>query len=296
MIWNQGKYSLKRRFLESPARVGGGAPARTQACWLSTQPVFPLHLQLLKLKLTNGYDVKDKGNQLTQSKSPCFTWGKGPISRNFSVPTAAAAASDCWRWIWPRTVRSSKAEPSSRLNDWPAFLKDRGTSGVGGGGKIGRNATPHRGHGRPAIFEPRPQALEGQGEAQPVRGVAWKRARLRGHEPSPATSKGHRGDAEAGEGTRASSTAQRARRRAGRGPPAAVGSGSVTHILTAAAATRKHQPGTKTRRGTGRGEDKWGKKTASARTREEGSHFRGKHCSRESSSVPPTHQAFCTHA
>lgn len=29
-----------------------------------------------------------------------------------------------------------------------------------------------------------------------------------------------------------------------------------THILTAAAATRKHQPGTETRRGTGRGEDK----------------------------------------
>lgn len=80
--------------------------------------------------------------------------------------------------------------------------------------------------------------------------------RPRGREGAPPHAGGPTEDAGAGEGARASSTARRLRRSTSRGPRAAGSSGSVTHILTAAAATRKHQPGTKTRRRTGRGEDK----------------------------------------
>lgn len=72
----------------------------------------------------------------------------------------------------------------------------------------------------------------------------------------PRATKDREAGGEGQRGTHVSSAAPRARRRGGRGSPVADRSGSVTHILTAAAATRKHQPGTETRRGTGRGEDK----------------------------------------
>lgn len=187
----------------------------------------------------------------------------------------------------PQRPGSLRAAGPTRVMDWPASPQKTGDLGEGRrSNRLKRH--PHRGHRRPELFESRPRPWPGREKrtSQPVSRAAWGRPPPRGHELHPALSGAKTKDREAGEGTRASSTAQRERRRAGEGPPAADGWGSVTHILTAAAATRKHQPGTKTRRGTGRGEDKWGKETASARTREEGRHFRGKHSSRESSSVP----------
>lgn len=86
--------------------------------------------------------------------------------------------------------------------------------------------------GAQALSEPQSQALKG-GEADTsasqlsrVGQSSTERPRA---EPGTATSKGQAGDAEASEGTRASSTALRARRRAGRGPRPVDGSGSVTH-------------------------------------------------------------------
>ena len=224
-------------------------------------------------------------HQRAQRRSPCFTCGKGPNPRNFSVPTAAAVASDSWGWTWSRTVRFSNADLSSRLTDRPAFLKQESLGVVEV--KEAETPLPTKATGAQPFLNHslRPRSGREKRTPQRVRGVAWGRDRLRGHETSPATSEGRTG------------TRRPAKRHAlvpqpsgeaegGQGAPRPWTPWGPSHILTAAAATRKHQPGTKTRRGTGRGEDKWGKETASARTHEEGRHFRWKQSSWKSSSVP----------
>lgn len=174
-----------------------------------TRPVFPQHLRLLKFKLTAGsQDVKDKRKaSANTAQVSLFHMREGAQSSKFSCPNSYSCCFWQLRLDLVQDCSVLKSRPLFAFN-WQTSFPKRGISG-GCGGKVGRNATPHQGHGRSAISEPRPQASERQREADTTAGPRSRVAQSSTERPrdEPRHEWGKNRDTEAGEETRASSTA-----------------------------------------------------------------------------------------
>lgn len=81
--------------------------------------------------------------------------GRGPNLEIFLSQQLQLLLLTAEGWTPVPGLFGSQSRPLFAFNWQTSFPK--GISG-GCGGKVGRNATPHQGHGRSAISEPRPQA------------------------------------------------------------------------------------------------------------------------------------------